>query len=749
MKNRKKYSLNSNVIVIWMTSFVLLLLFSVSIFLLSYISVEKRLNKQMKQMNEAFMEERIGYIDNYINNIMNGLFNITKLDGFEDMLWFDTKNETEKKYAISKFSQKMKSLEIVDLELASYFVYIPDEDLIIGNGVIRNSQEYFEISNLNGSYENWKKDVLDENAKNMICYDSDNGLVYFKAWNSVVGNRHIMTSIVIPKADFIKNFKATSEMDFVISGINNSQILSITDKDYSDLIKNLDFKSWISTKFFDNQIISYQKGISADWNYLCVYDTRVYTGVFKTTRIIALCFGAAIMLLGILMGYYFTRKNNKFIFKLVDILNVRKYPNEYEAVYEAVNKIIADANKNSDILYTQNKNIRNELLEKLLLNKVLPTGIDAQMNQTRLIFEHEYFCVAEIGMERYFNIFFEDNPNKEEALSLSKYIIDNVYGDLHNKDIKIYPVDVGGTKIVLVINCTYKNEEDKFNIKQTLNFGAAFIEENFNISLTIALSEIMKGKSNIHKCYESVLWAKDYIMCDYNDILDCGEIKESKTYIYYSYSQNDEQLLIADIKRGDRDKVANDISKIFKRNIAKKTAPKFMKILAINIFDLIIRMVNIEKVNADNFSETVNETYKMIENFESVRAVEESLCTFAGTVCCLINTDEQQYKRSVIEEIKKYIDKNYTDQALNVNYIANYFNLKPSFLSTLFKTQEEVGVLEYITMKRINAAKHLLKTTDYTMSVVWEKVGFTSERTFFRTFEKYVGTSPGKFKREL
>lgn len=749
MKNGKSFFSKFGIVAMWMASFVVLIIFSVFFMLLGYRSVEKNMNKQMEQMNETFMEERIQYIDRYISNIASGLLNITRLSEFEILPSIGAMDDNEKRFFVMNFSKSMDFVEIGDVMPELRFVYIPDDDIVIGSGIIRDCKSYFESRNFKGTYEQWQDNVLDKTSDNMLYYDRENELLYFKTWYqpNEKASGEVMVAIAITKNDFAESFRAESGIDFVISGTDDRQILSATGKDYSELINDIEFLSKISVRFLDEQVISYQKGIGVDWNYMCVYDSRAYVQTLMLARIIIICCTAVVVVLGVLMSYYFTKKNNRFIFKLSGILNMHKRENEYVAIYEAVNEIIKDANKSSRILYMQGKKKHNELLRTLLLDKELPAGFERELQQEKLTFAHEYFCVAEIETAQYFNIFFEENPDTEEALQLAKYIIANVYQDFFNEIIKVYPTEVGKTGVVLLINCAGCAEEDKAKIKQVLNFGAAFIEENFNISLLITVSKIAQGIENISKCYESILWAKYYRTMNYDGILDCDELekKQDLTYCYY-YSSNDEQLLIADIKRGDYDRILIDIEKIFEFNVKKNTAPKFMKILAFNIVDLLIRAVN--PTEAEGFSETVNSVYTKIEDFESVPAMKEQICVLAQYVCGLVNNDEQQYIRRIIEEIKNYIDESYTNPILNANYIADWFNMKPSFLSTLFKKQEGMGLLEYIAIRRVNAAKELLRKTDYTMPVICEKAGFTSERTFFRVFEKYVGMSPGKFKRE-
>ena len=58
-----------------------------------------------------------------------------------------------------------------------------------------------------------------------------------------------------------------------------------------------------------------------------------------------------------------------------------------------------------------------------------------------------------------------------------------------------------------------------------------------------------------------------------------------------------------------------------------------------------------------------------------------------------------------------------------------------------------MGCSEYITLKRIEKAKHLLETTEKNIYTIAEESGFKDTNYFIRTFKKLEGITPNKYKQ--
>ncbi len=747
MRRSKDLFSNKSIVMVWMSSFIVLILITASAMLLSYNSAEKNMEKEVKRINEEFMTERMDYVDRYISSAMTGLLNISRIGELDTLRDSDLDGiKNEKVYEITK---RINIVEIDGVNTEMRFVYFPKHNIIISS-VVRTPEEYFKIINQNGEYDLWRENVLSPDGENTLYYDDENKVLYIrtKKHSNALGAPDSIIVIAVSMEDFAKSLGNGKNSDFIICTTDGKQILSASGKYYGDITEKLDYSSVIKSSFEGSYALSYETAVGFDWNYVCISDTSSYVRSFRTSRrIVILCVTAA-ALLSLLLGYYFTRKNNRFIFELSDILKTddsAQSGNEYAAIYKSVNKIIDDANKKDTILYRQDMKRRADLLSRTLLPGVEIATLTAELDGCGIKFEHDWFCTAELEITKYENIFFEENENITEAMRLAKYVTANVFGDLFNKMIKVYAVE-RADGVVLIINC--QNNSIKEDVKKILDFGAAFVEENFNVFLRISVSAIRRGVESICKCYAQVRHAKDYRRVGFVGILDVEEMGNKLSVGSYYYPAGSEQKILADIKSGDYKKAEENICEIFRVNTERNTPPKLMTILAANIISVFLRAVNPPESNAAEFFAGFNDAYAAIESFESVNDVKERLLELAKFVCAFSARDEQTERRSTVEEIKKYVGEHYSDPMLNVNHIADWFNMKTSFLSTLFKRQEGMGLLEYITTLRLDEAKRLLKNTDYTMAVVAEKTGFMSERTFFRAFEKYVGISPGRFRKE-
>jgi len=105
--------------------------------------------------------------------------------------------------------------------------------------------------------------------------------------------------------------------------------------------------------------------------------------------------------------------------------------------------------------------------------------------------------------------------------------------------------------------------------------------------------------------------------------------------------------------------------------------------------------------------------------------------------------------KDLVNEIKDFIDKNYNKEALNIAMVGDYFNITPYYASNIFKKSEGHGMLDYIGKVRIEKAKELMNSDDFTIEAISREVGFANVRTFMRAFVKYENITPGKYKEMI
>lgn len=85
---------------------------------------------------------------------------------------------------------------------------------------------------------------------------------------------------------------------------------------------------------------------------------------------------------------------------------------------------------------------------------------------------------------------------------------------------------------------------------------------------------------------------------------------------------------------------------------------------------------------------------------------------------------------------------------LSENEIARHFNISTCHLSRVFKKEKGISLKDFLIREKINRCKFLL-IQDKTLTVkkLAAAIGYSSSNYFIRVFKKYVGVTPGKFRK--
>lgn len=97
----------------------------------------------------------------------------------------------------------------------------------------------------------------------------------------------------------------------------------------------------------------------------------------------------------------------------------------------------------------------------------------------------------------------------------------------------------------------------------------------------------------------------------------------------------------------------------------------------------------------------------------------------------------------------EYLQQHSSDNMLTQAEVADALGVTSTYLSTLFKKSMGVSMMNYLTMQRLeNARRMLMEDAELPLRVIAEKVGYSDEFYFSRSFKKYFGMSPSQLRRE-
>ncbi|MBR6763441.1 MAG: response regulator [Clostridia bacterium] len=109
---------------------------------------------------------------------------------------------------------------------------------------------------------------------------------------------------------------------------------------------------------------------------------------------------------------------------------------------------------------------------------------------------------------------------------------------------------------------------------------------------------------------------------------------------------------------------------------------------------------------------------------------------------------EESNMKLITRAAIEFIDKNFT-KTITLDDVADHVYLSPTYVSFLFRTEVKMNFINYLTNKRMERAKELLKDPRLKIYEISTAVGYENSRYFSSIFKKYVGQTPIDYRSKL
>lgn len=107
--------------------------------------------------------------------------------------------------------------------------------------------------------------------------------------------------------------------------------------------------------------------------------------------------------------------------------------------------------------------------------------------------------------------------------------------------------------------------------------------------------------------------------------------------------------------------------------------------------------------------------------------------------------DNKSRVPSKIMETVSYIHLN-LNKHITVGFLANEVGYHPDYFSRIFEQYTGDRPIAYINEKRIERAQYLMVTSPKSLEEIAHETGFESLGYFYRTFRKFTGTTPNRYR---
>lgn len=134
-----------------------------------------------------------------------------------------------------------------------------------------------------------------------------------------------------------------------------------------------------------------------------------------------------------------------------------------------------------------------------------------------------------------------------------------------------------------------------------------------------------------------------------------------------------------------------------------------------------------------------------IEAIKNVKTLPYFMKKMFEDYCRVVNKHITRNYSTLVKNTVLYIDADLSAD-ISLKAIAEMNGVSSTYLSTCFKKETGKSFVDYVNSRRIDAAKHLLKTTKLQIQTVAQHCGFPDVQYFSKVFKKYTGRTPREYR---
>jgi len=448
------------------------------------------------------------------------------------------------------------------------------------------------------------------------------------------------------------------------------------------------------------------------------------------------------LIVSLAIGILAARKEAKRVYKPLEVLveTIKKmgkydYDDREKTEFEFIGSMFQ---KNADEINSMNNDLRKGLEAKRekfiysLLNgskKIVVEDTDNIFSANGIELCSNYFVVVILNIE---------HPGKVGVFP-EHFMLSNVFGELINEDNMGYVVPLPIGRYAIFVNMKKGMTNERLNA--LLKEGKDFLEQYFEMIMTIGISSIKEGIADIHTAYEESSLALKYkYLFGKGSIIHYGQISD-RNFDDTSASESKVLHMISDyLLEGPTERSAEQIVKEIMRRYRINSQASMETVDSFK-FETISALNRV--VLRGGFGAT--QWRLMNQALLDCETLYEFTQCFIEILTKVYRKQQEQEARDICVKVFEYIENNYKQQ-LSLEFLGEHFGISSSYLSKLFKEKYQMSIPEAITRNRINGAKQQLRNTEKNIAEIAEDNGFLSSNVFGKTFKKLEGITPGSYR---
>ena len=459
-------------------------------------------------------------------------------------------------------------------------------------------------------------------------------------------------------------------------------------------------------------------GISA----VLLIDRKSFFSPIAAVNLIVFLITGVILAIAIACNFQLSKKNIMPIVKLREYIlmnDIAEPEDDFSELFQGVQEVFSANQILTEQLQVRKRIITNNILENIAFGYHLPKlkADVAALTEMGVRLESPYYMGACVRLRS------QEQTADKAALLLDDFIESrSICG-------RLFPVSMTENDRFVLLICS--ETENEAWIAETADAIRQYFQNN-EIYVTVSLG-YMVGK--MEDIYLSVASACAIAEKDAHMTSTPGQTALSWPYIVKK------QLLINQLVKINKGEEAIVIMQELIDEIASGGYTNKMT-ACINVV--------LSTVANDRFLNESEELQALIDGLMACttpQQVGHSGAAILQYVSRQLYDQSQSQELRLFNDIVRYINDNFQNEQMSLEYVSKKFNVSIYYISKFFKNIAGYYFNQYITRLRMERAKELLASTKKTLREITVEIGYIDESSFLRKFKSNFGETPGQYRK--
>ena len=211
-----------------------------------------------------------------------------------------------------------------------------------------------------------------------------------------------------------------------------------------------------------------------------------------------------------------------------------------------------------------------------------------------------------------------------------------------------------------------------------------------------------------------------------------------------SFPEAELELLRKHMARGDRIAIRHQLERLFSEKQLEGRKAVYLNVMWVRVISMMM------SVFGSLDSSTVNRLLTQISRMEGAADQGTIVQTLMELTDFCLNRENGR-EMSTDEKVAYALDyiREHFNERIVINDLAAHLDMSPSYFSSIFKEKVGQSTMQYITGLRMERAREYLESTDQSVAVIAQDVGYEDIQYFFRVFKKNAGITPLQYRQQF